>query len=431
MPPTSPASKKLTSKRTTPASAALEPFKATPKPATRSAMNKTRIPTTITATTVTPVDIGTTDQLPASTIPPANTFSFASVPLPTDLHSHVEMPEWISNIYQALTTQRLEVEALKAQQVELTQLVAELHETRAVLAQANSLNVDLQNQINTLQAQIDQQPLAPNTTITHDDVDMTDQTQGTLASKHANPDYVPLPGQVPTMKASYWKMAQKGISTQHPAKTKPRRRPLTVEQRKIIARPFIPVTTSQGYQYISFFGRGKNPISSIRHTLRDLGVTVSRIIDIETSGQNVHSILVHNDYAQDVKDILALSSVKVVEFNPIAADVFKDPKYANLNDTDRAEQALAIHQQRLIRLIQRLPTPVKFEVARDFLSKEWITNAQHQQATIDAAKDHQTSSHKRNNTGNDNDNTEDNNKDENMDIESTTSQADGQAAPSV
>jgi hypothetical protein len=118
------------------------------------------------------------------------------------------MPEWISNIYQALTTQRLEVEALKAQQVELTQLVAELHETRAALAQANSLNVDLQNQINTLQAQLDQQPLSPNTTVAHDDIDMTDQSQGTLASKHANSDYVPLPRQVHTMKASYSKMAQ-------------------------------------------------------------------------------------------------------------------------------------------------------------------------------------------------------------------------------
>jgi hypothetical protein len=107
---TSHASEKPTSKRAIPAYAALELFKATPRPATRSAMSKTRIPTAITATNVTPVDIGATNQQPASTVPSTNAFSFASVPLPTDIHSYIKMPEWISNIYQALETQNLEVE---------------------------------------------------------------------------------------------------------------------------------------------------------------------------------------------------------------------------------------------------------------------------------------------------------------------------------
>jgi hypothetical protein len=62
-------------------------------------------------------------------------------------------------------------------------------------------------------------------------------------------------------------------------------------------RAFIPVAASQGYQWISFFGRGKTPITLPLNTLFvDLALMVSRIIDIQTPGQNIHSILVHNDY---------------------------------------------------------------------------------------------------------------------------------------
>lgn len=66
-------------------------------------------------------------------------------------------------------------------------------------------------------------------------------------------------------------MVQKGINAQ-PTTKKPSRRPLSKQQRKIIARAFIPVATSQGYQWISFFGRGKTPITTIKHTLRRLGI---------------------------------------------------------------------------------------------------------------------------------------------------------------
>jgi hypothetical protein len=66
-----------------------------------------------------------------------------------------------------------------------------------------------------------------------------------------------------------------------------------------------------------------------------------------------------------------------VEFDPTAAEVLKDPKYATLDEAARAEQALSIHQNRLVRLMQRLAAPVKLAVARDFLAKQWITKEQH------------------------------------------------------
>jgi hypothetical protein len=175
------------------------------------------------------------------------------------------------------------------------------------------------------------------------------------------------------MKPSYLKMAQKGINDQ-PTTKKPSRRPLSKQQRKIIARAFIPVATSQGYQWISFFGRGKTPITAIKHTLRRLGIMVSRIIDIQTPGQNIHSILVHNDYAQEVINILKISSVETVEFDPTAAEVLKDPKYATLDEAARAEQALSIHQNRLVRLIQRLAAPVKLAVAHVLYSTYYFAS---------------------------------------------------------
>ncbi|KAI8977939.1 hypothetical protein BDB01DRAFT_700219, partial [Pilobolus umbonatus] len=101
----------------------------------------------------------------------------------------------------------------------------------------------------------------------------------------------------------------------------------TKTAKKVIARNFIPVSENQGFQYVYLHCRGKEPISSMRSKLRKLGLQSGRILDVHFPANQVVALLVHNDYVNDVEDLLNRQKITLLaDFNPLSGDILKDPK---------------------------------------------------------------------------------------------------------
>lgn len=72
------------------------------------------------------------------------------------------------------------------------------------------------------------------------------------------------------------------------------------------------------------------------------------------------------------------SSTVIADFDPRSPTLLRDPKYANA-DTDLTVETIRIHQDRLLRIIQRIHNPSRqIAVARNFCFKHnWITEEQY------------------------------------------------------
>ncbi|KAG1566652.1 hypothetical protein G6F48_013744 [Rhizopus delemar] len=59
----------------------------------------------------------------------------------------------------------------------------------------------------------------------------------------------------------------------------------------------------------------------------------------------------------------------IQSFNPWNPDLLRDPKYANLPESDRAAKCTEVHQARLVRALQHIRESVRPAVARSFFVK--------------------------------------------------------------
>ncbi|KAG1029187.1 hypothetical protein G6F43_014019 [Rhizopus delemar] len=66
-------------------------------------------------------------------------------------------------------------------------------------------------------------------------------------------------------------------------------------------------------------------------------------------------------------------------FNPLHPDLLRDPKYANLSESDRAAKCTEVHQARLVRALKHIRESVRPAVARSFFVKDWITLDQYKE----------------------------------------------------
>lgn len=136
---------------------------------------------------------------------------------------------------------------------------------------------------------------------------------------------------------------------------------------------------THGYQFLYFNSRGREAISAIRAGFTVLSLVQSRIIDIHYPRNTTIGFLVHNDYATNVIEAMAKlpGATHRSEFDPCDPPTLKDLKYVaqSVPEFLKAE-ALRIHKERLIGLIQRLPAKrLQLAIARDFFKSEWISES--------------------------------------------------------
>ncbi|KAG1607774.1 hypothetical protein G6F46_012048 [Rhizopus delemar] len=85
------------------------------------------------------------------------------------------------------------------------------------------------------------------------------------------------------------------------------------------------------------------------------------------------ALLVHNDYAPELKEHLKKFRIQVKEdFDPCDGSILKDPKYENSSNEERDNMAYMHHCNRMERALTYIRPPVKFAVARYFYEQGWI-----------------------------------------------------------
>jgi hypothetical protein len=134
--------------------------------------------------------------------------------------------------------------------------------------------------------------------------------------------------------------------------------------------------------------KARIPVGALRTTFRKLGVNNARFLDIHYPARNTAAILIHNDYKDELIDILKHRNVSLKnEFGPSSGDILTDPKYSHLTTSERDTIAFEIQQTHLERALQHIRPLVKFAVAHFFLDKQWISKS-----TFDALSAERTQS---------------------------------------
>jgi hypothetical protein len=141
---------------------------------------------------------------------------------------------------------------------ENTQLKQDLIQTRKSLLQVGQDNHHLREQVTHLQSDTPNNKLQDKTA----DVDMGNDTQGTMASRYANPDYEP------AMRPSFAAIAAKAPIQAPPRKKKT----TTIKQRAAALRLFAVPFQAQGFQYIYLHTRSKVAPSLVRKNLQQAGI---------------------------------------------------------------------------------------------------------------------------------------------------------------
>lgn len=168
-----------------------------------------------------------------------------------------------------------------------------------------------------------------------------------------------------------WHQPQKVLSLEQTASKNQEKREATA------VRFFQTPSTNQGFQYLYLPTKARIPLGKLRTTFKKLGVNNGRLLDLHYPDRNIVAVLVHNDYAPELTELLSKKGVKLnTTFDPCAASVLKDPKYATDTLEQRQQIAQQLHNQRVQKALIHIRGPAKFAVARFFAHKSWITKTQ-------------------------------------------------------
>jgi hypothetical protein len=300
------------------------------------------------------------------------------LPRPDEIHSFESMPTWIQYLYSQVTLLSTRVKTHDDQLQQIQELLKRNQVLQMALDKANAT-------IAQLEASANRSVPATSPAITDSPPVSAKRADGTSASKWADLAAKP-PATDPITSSTKPKSSKTKATTMPKATNKPKaKRPLTLEQ---LDRFYSPPSDTHGYQFLYFTSRGRERISKIRAGFETLGLSQSRILDIHYPENNTISFLVHNDYASTVIEAMNKlpSSKQVLDFDPCAPTLLRDRKYANNSDTVFLKaEAERIHQDRLLRIAQRLHNPnVKLAVAREFCFKRhWISETNYQQIFSD------------------------------------------------
>ncbi|KAG1038848.1 hypothetical protein G6F43_012626 [Rhizopus delemar] len=114
------------------------------------------------------------------------------------------------------------------------------------------------------------------------------------------------------------------------------------------ARFFQAPSTTQDFQYLYLPTKARIPHGKLRTTFKKLGANNGRLLDLHYPDRNVVAVLVHSDYAPELTELLTKKGVKLnTTFDPRAASVLKDPKYATDTLEQRQQIAQQLHNQRV------------------------------------------------------------------------------------
>ncbi|EIE81488.1 hypothetical protein RO3G_06193 [Rhizopus delemar RA 99-880] len=115
------------------------------------------------------------------------------------------------------------------------------------------------------------------------------------------------------------------------------------------------------------------PVGQLRSRLRRLDINNSHVLDSNYPAHNVVALLVHNDYAPELKEHLKKFKVQAKEdFDQCDGSIPRDPKYKNSSKEERDNTAYMHHCNRMERTLTYIHPPAKFAVARYFYEQDWI-----------------------------------------------------------
>ena len=149
---------------------------------------------------------------------------------------------------------------------------------------------------------------------------------------------------------------------------------LTERKMESISRPFQETTGPQGFQYLYIPRNRRLERSEVRKRLRKLGLESSRILDIYFPTRSTIGLLVHDQYAQSVRELLAKAKISTLaDFDPLDPKHLSDPKFEGITATERAEIAHEIHHCRAKRTLEHIRPTIVSAVARYFCDMGWIS----------------------------------------------------------
>ncbi|KAF7720628.1 hypothetical protein EC973_006871 [Apophysomyces ossiformis] len=129
-----------------------------------------------------------------------------------------------------------------------------------------------------------------------------------------------------------------------------------VRKQQAAARAFLPPSDNQGFKYVYLPARARIPTN------------------IHYPDRQVIALLLHNDYVPDFLDALSKYGVKPIEhYDPLDPSHLRDPKYEKLSLQERVERTKEHHNQRMLRALDFIRIPVRYAVARHFLSSGWVS----------------------------------------------------------
>ncbi|KAI7846569.1 hypothetical protein BDC45DRAFT_562803 [Circinella umbellata] len=278
------------------------------------------------------------------------------------LHIYPNLPDYLQDIYK--------------KQEKTDQKVSELTEALSNMAQIIKENAILKTELEAACAeiailknkQLTLDPTATSNTGLRPTIQILDnEDDGLEQSKHAPP-----PAQIQQLKNNYATIAAQGITKKqqhHKKRAVPSKR-----VKEIAARHLTAVPESQGFQFIYVPCRHYMTIKAMRQILRTLRIDNSHILDVHFPDRQVAALLIHNDYAPLLIEILEKEGIKVKkEFDPLDPSILRDRKLADLSNEERFEKAQELHHNNLLKALQFIRAPVKFTIARNFYNNSWIT----------------------------------------------------------
>ena len=275
-------------------------------------------------------------------------------------HLHPRTPEFVRDLHKRMDETNKMVAKLAEAVAENTKLVRDSMKLAMELQAAkNEINQLRQNQ-----HQQTQSDLATN-------LEQTGNTTGSSASKYAPMTSTPTkPKTAPDN--SYASAVAKVKTT---TKTPPKKRAIVAA-----ARHLSEVPTNQGYQFLYIPTKHRMTISNLRNILRTLRIENSRVLDIHFPDHKTAALLVHNDFASVIVNRLIKFGVNIKDnFNPLDPTLLKDPKLAELSQTDRETKIKEVHHGHIMKALTFIREPVKFSVARCFYLENQITQEEYDQ----------------------------------------------------
>ncbi|KAI8982667.1 hypothetical protein BDB01DRAFT_793629, partial [Pilobolus umbonatus] len=145
-----------------------------------------------------------------------------------------------------------------------------------------------------------------------------------------------------------------------------------------IARRFQLPSDNQGFTYLYMPCRLRRCYSETRKALSRLGLPSSRVLDVCYPVNGMAGILVHNDYVEEATMTLFENGISLFgDCDPNDPILLKDPKFDSDPEEVRKQTAIMIHKNRLLKVLQRLRSPIRLAVTRSFIAQDWITQADH------------------------------------------------------